>query len=140
MVTFKTLVMANLGCKLDWIWNQLRDKMLGTPVVYFLDEVIWSGKIQMTAATSDSCPYKIKFKGKALHSFASLPLCLFGELSILFESSSIQLLPRQLLLLHSFTDRKTQHIQTYSVNWRSGLFKNCIGFQQWLSRYCPHLL
>lgn len=31
-------VMANLGCHLDFIWNQLKSKLPGTPMRDFLDE------------------------------------------------------------------------------------------------------
>ena len=31
-------VMVNSTCQLDSIWNQLKDKPLGTPVRYYLDK------------------------------------------------------------------------------------------------------
>jgi hypothetical protein len=33
-------VMANLGCQLGWIWNQLNYKPLGISVRNFLDHII----------------------------------------------------------------------------------------------------
>lgn len=129
MVSFKILVMANLGSELHWVWNQLRDKLLGTPLIDFLDEVIWNWKFQMRDATSDGSPYENKSMGKALY---FLPLCIFGESFILLKSSSIHLLPPMLSLLNSFFNNKTQHIQTSIVNWKSGLFNDCRDFQHWL--------
>lgn len=40
-------VMISLGCQVDWMWNPLRDKLVGIPVRDFLDQVIWSGKIHL---------------------------------------------------------------------------------------------
>lgn len=34
-------MMADLGCQLDFIWNQLKPKQYSTP---FLFQIIWGGK------------------------------------------------------------------------------------------------
>jgi hypothetical protein len=31
--------------ELGWIWNQLKDNLLGTPVRNFLDLIIWNGSM-----------------------------------------------------------------------------------------------
>ena len=82
-------MVANIDCHLDRIWNQLRDGLWETLVTVFLDEIIQSGNLQMRPAISDDNPYKTKPTGKVLHSFASLPLGLFGVSSTLSENSSI---------------------------------------------------
>ena len=42
--SISTYVMINLGCQLDYIWNQWKSKQLATSVRNFLDCVIWGGK------------------------------------------------------------------------------------------------
>lgn len=41
-----SLTMVNLGCQLNWIWNQLKGKLLAISSWDFLDEMIWNGKTQ----------------------------------------------------------------------------------------------
>lgn len=36
-------VMADLGCQFDWIWNQLKHKVLGTPARNSLIQSVWRG-------------------------------------------------------------------------------------------------
>lgn len=45
------VVMANLSCQTDYIWNQLKPKQLVTPVGDFLEWIIWSGKTHPKSRT-----------------------------------------------------------------------------------------
>lgn len=94
-VSEKLPVVVNIGCQLNWIWNQLKDKLLGRHYCQgFLNRLFEvENPAYMQIVSSSGSPNKRRWKRET---FACLP-------SLLLADSSTVLLSL-LLRLHSFAD------------------------------------
>lgn len=96
-----TTVRVSLGCQLDWIWNQLSDKPLGTPV-----RISWIllFEVGRPPSNTDSMPSKgSQTKEGMRKKFCFLPACY-----------PVAFLPQP---VPYFTDPITQLLQFSNMNW-----------------------
>lgn len=72
-----TTLMANLSCHLDYIWNQLKSKLLCTRAGHFLNQIVWSGKTHPRSRSRLPLLVRPIQKDMEEASFCSRPACLY---------------------------------------------------------------
>lgn len=102
-------VLFNYCCQIDWIWNELRDKPLGESVGSFPGRLNWGGR---TLSQSGRHPPMAAQIQKELG---------WGGRTVLLCSVSFILVSASapwLLLWPSFTDLRTQGLQSSRMDWQ----------------------
>lgn len=73
MPLYSPVVVTNFGCQHACIWKQLKPELLGSPVMSFLNQIIWSGKTYRKSGHIFWLETQIKGHRRRKHCF--FPVC-----------------------------------------------------------------
>lgn len=140
--------MDNLGCRLDWLWDQLQGELFGIPVRYFFffNQMIWRGKTHSKCGLLPLVIAQERYGRRKLCLYSSWQdqlsyCCCFCCIShwtwdlylAFYHEMNMSSSPRTLKAF-----RPKWELLRYSASWPEQLFLfEAIGFQPiWWDSYC----